>query len=179
VITGTSVAGSRGPWSAKQRLILSAIAYESSHARLAAATSTFALVRTPVTYLVSGSHAKTDMCYCLLLDPASGELRTYVWPDAAPDHAASSSRRTARLLVQSVFDLPQDVQATRILGKLPVAWSFAIRELPAGPDQLLSPEIDQILAGASADPRRAERLELELSGLGRHPEPAEVSPTQL
>jgi hypothetical protein len=159
VVTGSSIAGSRGTWTAKQRLILSAIAYESSRARLAATTPTFALIRTPVTFLVSGSHQKIDMCYAVLVDSESGELRTLVWPDTSAVGPENLFPATARWLASAVFDLPQDVQATRILGRLPVAWSFAIRELPAGPDQVLPHELFGLLTGPSEDAGRAAGIE--------------------
>jgi len=46
----------------------------------------------------------------------------------------------ARLLSAPVFDCPQDVHATRVLGT-PVAWSFAIRELPPGTDLTLPADL--------------------------------------
>jgi hypothetical protein len=175
VVTGSSIAGSRGPWTTKQRLILSAIAYESSHARMAAATSTFALIRTPVTFLISGSHKKIDMCYAVLVDPQSGNLRTIVWPDISANDPQSPFPATARQLSRAVFDLPQDVHATRILGRIAVGWSFAIRELPAGPDEVLPGELRGLLAEPVADDVRAAGIERLLSGRVLDPTKGEFS----
>jgi hypothetical protein len=163
VITASSVQGTRGPWTTKQRLILAAIAHESSQIRLAAATPTFALVRSPVTFLVTGSHHKVDMCYAVLVDPASGELQTHVWPDTTGIGPSSTGGARFRRLVKTVFDLPQDVHATKILGGLPVSWSFAIRGLPEGPDQDLPAELRSLLTDSSADLARSTQIERELS----------------
>jgi hypothetical protein len=162
VITGSSVQGTRGTWTTKQRLILSAIAYESSRARLAAATSTLALVRTPVTFLASGTHHKIDMCYAVLVDPENGNLQTFVWPDTFKIQAESASPAKARRLVNPVFDLPQDVYATRILGGLTVSWSFAISGLPDGPDEPLPRALDGLLRVSELDSARSVQFEREL-----------------
>ena len=81
VISTMSIAGTRGEWTTKQRLILAALSYESAKAKMTAATSTFALVRTPVVFLAEGQHRKLDLCYALRVDPQTGELETIVWPD--------------------------------------------------------------------------------------------------
>ena len=134
VISTMSIAGTRGEWTTKQRLILAAMSYESAKAKMAAATSTFALVRTPVIFLAEGQHRKLDLCYALRVDPQTGELATIVWPDIGSSPAAIPSPTIGRHLASAVFDLPQDVHATRALGRIAIAWSFAIRGLPDGPE---------------------------------------------
>ena len=58
-----------------------------------------------------------------------------------------------------MFDLPQDVHATRILGSLPVSWSFAIRELPSGRDVTIPPELIPLLTSDSGDAGRSAEIE--------------------
>jgi hypothetical protein len=140
VISPTSVEGTRGSWTAKQRIILAAMAYEVSRTHLDAATPTFALVRSPNTFLIEGSHRKVESCQTLLVDPRTGKLRVIVWREVAQHDAAEPSEVPARLLSAPVFDCPQDVHATRVLGT-PVAWSFAIRELPPGTDLKLRADL--------------------------------------
>jgi len=140
VISPTSVEGTRGSWTAKQRIILAAMAYEVSRTHLAAATPTFALVRSPNTFLIEGSHRKVGSCQALLVDPRSGKLRVIVWRDDAQHDAGEPAELPARLLSAPVFDCPQDVHATRVLGT-PVAWSFAIRGLPPGTDLTLPADL--------------------------------------
>ena len=133
VITASSVGGTLGSWTAKQRIILTAMAYEVSRTQLAAATPTFALLRSPSTFLIGGSHRNVESYQALLLDSRSGKLQTIVWFDDAQHDSSSPVDAPARLLSTPVFDCPQDVHATKVLGT-PVAWSFAIRELPPGTD---------------------------------------------
>jgi hypothetical protein len=136
VISASSVGGTLGSWTAKQRIILTAMTYEVSRTQLAAAAPTFALLRSPNTFLRGGSHRKVESCQALLLDSRSGNLQTIVWFDDAQQDTSSSAAAPARLLSTPVFDCPQDVHATRVLGT-PIAWSFAIRELPPGTDLTL------------------------------------------
>lgn len=164
VISATSVEGTAGSWSAKQRLILTAMAIEVSRTRLAAATSTFALLRSPSMFVVEGSHRKAESCYALLVDPSSGELRVIVWRDDLRSSTGMPAELPAHLLSSHVFDCPQDVHATKVLGT-PVAWSFAIRELPPGIDVTLPSHLVSSLqteVEGSADSAALEQAFLEL-----------------
>jgi hypothetical protein len=156
VVSAMSVAGTRGEWTAKERLILAALSYESSRARMPAATATFALVRTPVVFLVAGRHRKLDMCYALQVDPRTGKLATIVWPDLSSPSDKGPQPAIARRLTSRVFDLPQDVHAVRALGSIPVSWSFAIRGLPDGPDlELPAVFLDLVGTADGSTPRSA------------------------
>ena len=75
------------------------------------------------------------------------------------------SHRNCRLVSfrQPVFDCPQDVHASRVLGT-PVAWSFAIRELPPGTDLKLPADVVDSLKAAvegSADSAALEQALIE------------------
>jgi hypothetical protein len=165
VVSASSVEGTEGSWTTKQRLILTAMAMETSRARLVAATPTFALLRTPVTFLLSGVHRNVDVCYALLVAPHTGELWTLVWVDASGTDATSSAQPVARLFTAPVFESPLDVSATKILGNIPVSWSFAIRELPPGADVPLPPQLTTLLDGESIDEARASEIEQAFSAL--------------
>ncbi|MGC8640727.1 MAG: hypothetical protein ACP5XB_12720 [Isosphaeraceae bacterium] len=162
VVSPTSIEGTKGPWTTKQRLILAAMARETSGAKLVAATSTFALLRTPVTFLISGAHQKIDVCYALLVNPRQGELRTLVWLDHAATDGQNVAPIVARRFASPVFDSPMDVQAGKILGSIPITWSFAIRELPPGVDLTLPPELSTLLTSTTAASARAAEIEQAL-----------------
>jgi len=162
VILPASVEGTRGSWTAKQRIILAAMAFEVSRTHLAAATPTFALVRSPNTFLVEGSHRKVESCQALLVDPHSGTLRVIVWREDAQHDAGKPAEIAARLLSAPLFDCPQDVHATRVLGT-PVAWSFAIRELPPGIDLILPADLASSLKATVEGSGDAAALEQALS----------------
>jgi hypothetical protein len=164
VISPTSVEGTRGSWTAKQRIILAAMAYEVSRTHLAAATPTLALVRSPNTFLIEGSHRKVELCQALVVDPRSGKLQVIVWREDAHHDAGQPAELPARLLSAPVFDCPQDVHATRVLGT-PVAWSFAIRELPPGADLKLPADLAgsrKATVEGSADSAALEQALIEL-----------------
>ena len=72
VVTPTSVEGSKGPWTTKQRLVLAATSLDLARVSLGASTSNLALIRMPVTFLVSGSHRKVSVCYAVLADAQFG-----------------------------------------------------------------------------------------------------------
>jgi hypothetical protein len=161
VISASSVEGTRGSWTTKQRVILAAMALETSRARLAAATSTFALIHTPVTFLVSGEHRKLDVCYALLVDSRTGELRTIVWRDSP----ATGPHSPARDFPRRVFDSPLDVKASKLPGGIPVAWSFAVREFPPGSDLAFPPDLASLLKSSNDKPDRSAQIEEALIGL--------------
>jgi len=164
VISPASVEGTRGSWTAKQRIILAAMAYEVSRTHLAAATPTLALIRSPNTFLIEGSHRKVESCQALLVDPRNGKLRVIVWLEDAQHDAREPAEVPARLVSAPIFDCPQDVHATRVLGT-PVAWSFAIRDLPPGTDLTLPAELAGSLKATvegSGDPAALEQALSEL-----------------
>jgi hypothetical protein len=167
VVSTMSIVGTRGEWTTKQRLILASLSYESAKAKLAAATSTFALVRTPVIFLVDGRHRKLDLCYALRVEPRTGELTTIVWPDLGASPSAAPTPAVGRRLSAAVFDLPQDVHATRALGKIPIAWSFAIRGLPDGPDLTLPAGFLSQVASADGTAPNSASIEQALMSFDR------------
>jgi len=162
VVSPSSLEGTRGSWTAKQRIILTAMSYEVSRIRLAAATPTFSLIRSPNTFLIGGSHRKLDVCYALLVDPRTGNLLTLVCCDDTQDQARGAVETPARLVSAPVFDCPLDVHASRVLGSIPVAWSFAIRELPPGTDLVVPIELASLLMDADEGSGDAAALEQAL-----------------
>ena len=161
VVTPRSVEGTRGAWTTKERILLAAMSFEARHARLVAATPTFALLRTPNVFLVSGKHRKLDACYALLVDPQTGVLRSLVWRDGVDTSKSKRSFGEARRIDQPLFDLPMDVHATRLPGSIPVAWSFAIRVLPPGINLPLPQEVTSSLSlkADEADPQESAQIE--------------------
>jgi hypothetical protein len=151
VISASSVDGTHGTWTAKQRVILTAMSYEVSRTRLAAATPTFALLRSPSTFLIGGTHRKVHSYQALLVDSKSGKLRVIVWRDEGQHDESQPAEVPARLLSKPVFDSPQDVHATKLLDT-PVAWSFAMRELPPGRDLTIPSSLLEDLESGAPGP---------------------------
>jgi hypothetical protein len=170
IVSTSSVEGTDGSWTTKQRLILAAMAVETSRAKLPLAASTFALLKTPVTFLVDGSHRKLDVFYALLVDPSSGSLNTVIWHEAG----GGEDPLPARLPVVNIFDSPMDVKASKVLGSIPVAWSFAVTSFPPGADLRLPGGLVERLRSVADTPAETLPLEVEfrrlVEAIGRTPE---------
>ncbi|WP_165219524.1 hypothetical protein [Aquisphaera insulae] len=163
VVTSSKVEGTRGEWTTKERIILTAMAYETSKATLVAATPTFALIRTPVNSLVEGKHRTLDCYHAILADRRTGDVRAIVWQDRPAAARDTPGAIPARLMTTPAFSCPMDVHATKLPGNIPVAWSFAIRGLPPGQDIELPRAILDLIRRGEADERTAAEFEAGLT----------------
>lgn len=146
-----------------ERQVLAAGEAELDRGRLAAVTDGFALYRGPVRMPTGRGHREVDLCYGLLVDPRTGELRAVVWSidpagDVPPD-------RLVALATPAVFDCPLDVRAWRVAGLVPVSWSFAMAELPPGREVAVPAEVGRLMRGAAAGRGGAADLERALRDL--------------
>jgi hypothetical protein len=116
-----------------EKMVLEAAESELVEARIIAFTSTFALLRAPVTLVVGGKHQKVDLYYAFCVDPSTGRLRVGVWSmwPGGPKVKQPPPPSVIDLAPKTTFDCELDVQARRVLG-LPLSWSFALRKLPTG-----------------------------------------------
>ncbi len=115
-----------------EQMVLQAAETELAQTRIIASTSTFALLRCPVTMLVSGKHRKVELYYAFCVEPTTGRLRVGVWSMWPGGVKQPPPPAVVELAPKAVFDCELDVQAKRVLGTVPYSWSFAIRKLPAG-----------------------------------------------
>ncbi len=161
IVSPTSIGGAAGPWTTKQRLILTAMSLESSRSRLPVSTPTFAALRTPVTFRVSGNHRKIDLCYAFLVDPSSGTLDTIIWTEDGSEADPQVARRPSG----NVFDSPMDVKASKLLGNIAVGWSFAVTELPPGSDVAVPRWLRDRLKAAEDEPASLPELERSFASL--------------
>jgi hypothetical protein len=154
------------------RTVLDRAEQELRRGRLVARTPTFALFSAPAMMRVGTTHRELLLRYAILVDPTSGALQTLVWV-IAPEPAQRTAARTMVLLAPSlIFDCGLDVLAQRLLGALPVNWSFAMRGLPTGQPRSLTPELQAWSVRDVRTPAEAEQLEeairLSLSETARH-----------
>lgn len=148
---------------AVEKIVMRVAEGKLDQGRIVAATPTFALFRTPAVMIVGGRHADVDLHYALLVDPATGRLRTLAW--AIPQDRSSPPAELVALDPDAEFRIPLDVRVTSRLGPLPVAWSFAMPKLPPGPPRDLPDEAARTLARADRQPpARLERLLRTLAG---------------
>lgn len=115
-----------------EQMVLDAAEKELAESRIIAYTSTFALLRSPVTMLVGGKHHKVDLYYAFCVDPPTGRLRVAVWSMWPGGVKQPPPPIVVELANRTVFDCELDVHANRVLGTVPYSWSFAIRKLPPG-----------------------------------------------
>src|SRR4051794_18687402 len=108
------------------KIVLRAAEVQLRRGKIAAATPTFALFRAPSVMAVRGEHHDVEVCYGFLVDPERGELTTLVWVHDLTETDASAVKRVVELPPNLVDDCPLDVKAKRLLGALPVSWSFAM-----------------------------------------------------
>jgi hypothetical protein len=117
-----------------EQMVLEAAEAELAESRIIAFTSTFALLRSPVTLVVGGKHQKVDLYYAFCVDPTTGRLRVGVWSmwPGGEKTKQPPPPSVIELAPRTTFDCELDVQAKKVLGLVPFSWSFAIRKLPPG-----------------------------------------------
>jgi hypothetical protein len=105
---------------------------ELKKARLVARRERFAVLAAPSELLVDGRHEGVYLFYALTVDPDDGRLSVFLW--AYTNDPARKPRVSPLSLLTTplVYRCGLDVQAERLLGALPVNWSFAMRSVPPG-----------------------------------------------
>ncbi|MBV8127795.1 MAG: hypothetical protein JO114_09080 [Planctomycetaceae bacterium] len=141
-----------------EKVVLQAAEEELALGRLIASGPTFALYRGPAVLQVGQLHHKVEISYAFLVDEQSGALRVLVWSAEARKGGPAAPARLVELRPNLVFDCPLNVKAERLLGTVPVSWSFAMESLPPGQPRPMSPDLRRYLGG-NAQQRDPERME--------------------
>jgi hypothetical protein len=123
------------------RTVLDRAEQELRRGRLVARTPTFALFSAPAMMRVGAGHREVLLRYAFLVDPATGELRTLVWAIDADPTRRAAAQTMVQLTPSLIYDCGLDVIADRILGAVPVNWSFALRGLPNGQPRAMTPDL--------------------------------------
>jgi hypothetical protein len=144
------------------RMVLDLAEEQLSRGKLTAATSTFALYRGPAAMLAGSAHRDVEVCYAFLVDPERGGLRTFVWARDMEETDGPAPGRVVELPPNLVYDCRLDVKAKRLLGALPVSWSFAMTGLPPGRARDATREMARFLAAAGRTPAEPVGLERAL-----------------
>jgi len=133
-----------------EREVLKRVEEELKKARLVARTERFAVLAAPSELVVEGRHEKIFLFYALSVDPDSGRLSTILWAYTSDPERKVRLAPPALLPPRLVYQCGLDVEAERLLGALPVNWSFAMRRLPPGGRV----EASEQLRAWLVDPRR-------------------------
>jgi hypothetical protein len=146
-----------------ERLVLDAAEAELAEGRIIARTPTFALFRTPATLVVAGKHRKIALYYAFCVEASTGQLHSAVWamkPDGEPQRPPSA---LVKLSKKAIFDCELDVKAKRILGRIPVSWSFAMRTLPPGVSVRVPDDLAELIVATAKRPADGDTKKLEES----------------
>jgi hypothetical protein len=143
-----------------EQIVLDAAEAELKEARIIAHTSSFALLRAPITLVVHGKHKKVDLYYALCVDPTTGRLRVGVWSMWPGSVNKTPPPEVIELAPKFAFDCELDVQARRLLG-VPFSWSFAMRELPKGTRSKVEKPLGEKLVAVANRPISVDPEELE------------------
>jgi len=144
-----------------EKIVLQSAEAELALGRLVARGPTFALYHGPAVLEVEGVHHKVELFYAFLVDERSGALRVLVWSEEARNSGPAAPARLVELRPNLVFDCPLNVKAERLLGTVPVSWSFAMESLPPGQPRPMTSDLRRYLGG-DAQQRDPERMEQAL-----------------
>jgi hypothetical protein len=132
VVTREHVAAGHVPLGLIERQVLQHAEDELKKARLIARGPRFAVLATPSMLLVGEKHEPIHLLYAFCVDPSDGQLESVVWGYSTDRTQSVRLTPPALLPPRLVYRCGLDVQAERLLGALPVNWSFAMRALPPG-----------------------------------------------
>lgn len=141
------------------RLVLAGAERELERAHLVARTRTFALYTTPGVIKLDGRHVKIWLRYAVLVEPADGSLRTCVWWVDDEKSAREAVREWVLMPRALLRDCALDVLAKRVMGRVPVAWSFAMLCLPDGRTLRVPETLRDAAAGDLPGPDDADAFE--------------------
>ena len=145
-----------------EKFVLQSAEAELAQGRLIARGPAFALVpRTVCPVGDEGVHHEIELFYAFLVDEQNGALRVLVWPEEARKGGPTAPARLVELRPNLVFDCPLNVKAERLLGTVPVSWSFAMESLPPGQPRPITPDLMRYLVG-DAQRRDLEGIEQAL-----------------
>jgi hypothetical protein len=141
------------------RIVLRSAEAELAKGRLIAAGPAFALYRGPTMIQVGQAHHRVELTYALLVDEQSGALRVVVWSQETIKEGLAAPAKLVELTPNLIFDCPLNVKAQKVLGSVPVSWSFAMESLPPGKPASITLDLARCLARdvQSSDPERMEQ----------------------
>lgn len=161
-----------------ERKVLDGAEEQLKKARLVARGEHFAVLASPCNLASDGKHEEIYLFYAFCVEPSSGRLKVAIWASSADVAGRKPRLSTFELLTPGlVFNCGLDVKADRILGAIPVNWSFAMRSLPPGRKLPMPADLRPWLT----DPRRmaAEPAEFEKLVRAAISEPTQTQTTHL
>ena len=121
------------------RLVLDRGGRDLARSQLLAQTPTFAALETPTKFVLGGKHREVRLRHAVLVVP--GDLKGFIWVVEPGVSGSRLVREPVELPPACLSDCALDVAAVRVLGAVPVNWSFAMCSLPPGRPLAMTPEL--------------------------------------
>jgi len=143
------------------RRVLARGSRDLAQSRLLARSPTFAVFESPSRLVVDGRHRDVQVRHALLAGPG-GDLGWCVWAVGADPEPRQLVSAPVVLRAGSPSDCGLDVAAERVLGAVPVSWSFAMKSLPTGRPLPMNPRLRLRVEADAMTGSEATSLEAEL-----------------
>ncbi len=143
-------------------LVLSRAERALGRSRLVATTSTFALYETFVEIAdARGVHHAMNLYYAILVDPATGAVRTACWSMAESAGDRTAPETFHLLPPRLTFHCGIHIAARRVVGNFAASWGFAMTSLPPGEAIAMPPKLKAMLE-AGINKEQAAAIEMAL-----------------
>ncbi len=163
-----------------EKVVFESAEAELARGRLIVSTPTFAIYRSPTTMLTDGTHRAVDIFYGFLVKPETGELKVVVWARGTKAGPQQAPKRFVELEPNLVYDCSINVKASRLLGTIPISWSFAMQDLLPGRSVAITDDLQKKLEAVAVgkpDPCILEKaLADKLTAWSKVREMSHVSP---
>lgn len=143
-----------------EAVVLESAETELRRGRMIVSTPTFGIYRSPTTMLRDGEHRAVEIFYGFLVDAESGGLRVVVWLKEPKTTLRRSIGTIVELHSNLVYECPINVRARRLLGTIPISWSFAMQDLLPGRSRTVSADLAETMeavASGKSEPAVLER----------------------
>lgn len=143
-----------------EKVVLESAEAELGRGRMIVSTPTFGIYRSPTTMLSKGEHQPVDINYGFLVNDQTGELRVVVWASDPKGTGRPLDERLVEIRPNLTYECGIDVKAKRLLGTIPISWSFAMQDLLPGRNRTVPIDLaEKMVAVASrrSDPRILEK----------------------
>ena len=143
------------------RQVLSRAQRQLERISLVAATPTMAVLAAPYIHQRGSSYEEVIIVYVITISAGTNRIETDLWLLLSNSEARVPPPNFIQLPPSLEYRCGLDVRATRLLGRLPVKWSFALKRLPPGrecpvPESLLIWSVD--LERIRSQPLKFEKI---------------------
>ena len=143
-----------------EKVVLESAEAELGRGRMIVSTPTFGIYRSPTTMLSKGEHQPADINYGFLVNDQTGELRVVVWASDPKSSGRPLDGRLVEIRPNLTYECGIDVKARRLLGTIPISWSFAMQDILPGRNRTVPIDLAEkieAVANRRSDPKILEK----------------------